>query len=726
MNIKTLFLTTSCLLLVAVLGATEIKTASLTDTTQSSLARETATARHPQIIYWVWDKDTPKDDQFFGKLDRIAAKTPFSHVSIYLHNGFGFNDPARVKPDLAKAVARAHQLDLKIIVSPYFPAHSPAELKGRLSGMVLDNEAVLDSSGGAAIEVRAEALRDKKPAASNLLKAYTFRKTGEGCYDPATLRELSPSGLQVVNEGPDVVRIIVNAGASRAGETVLVLTRHDYPYGDLFSDFWPEQFKKMLDTWADIPFDGVALDEFRYLSLNWGKTFRGRWYSEPMAKAYRERFNRSLEEDLFANRYAPEGQPGIRAAAINRYFDLLSPRPGEIDRFYMEYSRKLFGPDIFQGFHNTWHNTLDYDEVWGTGANWWNLDRAYGQTDETLPMPIRLGVGAAYPKPIFYNMFYSEIARKKKLDERDSYIEEAVANAQINGRVNYLGLDQPSEWGIPFDDALLERIGRLERRIRLLNAFNGPRPDTHLLVLFGFPSLVNWFPNAAVRSIHDINRSLGIEKKAADLWKAGIPSAVMSSTVIDSGKLTLRSDGKPTINGHVFDKVIFIGPEYSKPTTLDLLRKFVDAGGKLILDGEATHGFDGNPIGADYAVIAKAAVARDATPASVAKLGLVNDWPKDGSRLEDGSVLMVDRATIETDEPHTFSFRIGRHEFTVIASGVMAFKATPDGQPQKLAAARFVSLSRDGQTILSRETPVDIAVEWTDGGPHSLSAALGL
>jgi hypothetical protein len=676
-------------------------------------------------VYWVWDS-VPKGDSHLKELERIAAMTPFTHVSVYLHNGFGFDDPEKVKPALARAVARTHELGLKVILSAYYPGHSPKNLNGRLSGMVLDHEATLDGNGTATIEARAEPLREKKPAATSLLKAYAFRKTGEGSYDPATLRELSGEAVQVTPLGPDAVSIKVKQDARHAGETVFVLTRHDYPYGDLFSDFWPEQFGKMLDTWADIPLDGIALDEFRYLSLPFGKPFSGRWYSEPMAKAYRERFDRSLEEDLFANRYAPEGQPGVRAAAINRYFDLMAPQPGKVEHALFEHARKLFGKDIFVGFHNTWHNGVSGDEVWGTGANWWNIDRAYPQMDETLPFPMRLGIGAAYPQPVFYNMFYSELARKKKLDERGSYTGDAFLNAQINGRVNYCAINQPKDWGNPIDDELLQRIGRTEERVRLLNLFDGPRPDTRILVLFGFPSLVNWFPNPAARSQHDINNSLGIERKADTLWKAGIPCAFMSSTVIDSGKLTLNAKGQPTIQGHTFDAVVFIGPEYSKPGTLEFLKKFTDGGGKLILDGEATRGFDGNPIGSDYAAIAKAAIARECTPAAVAKFGIVQDWPKEGSRLEDGSVLMVDRATWESDDPHTFSFRIGPHEFTVVASGLMAFKATPDGQPQKLAAARFVSLARDGQILLRRDTPADTVVEWTKDGLRSLSPALSL
>jgi hypothetical protein len=701
-------------------------------TAQPASAKSAASTRPPgqvpQILYWVWNSpESVKDDRYLEKLETVAAKTPFTHVSIYMHNGFGFNSPAKIKPALAKAVARAHQLGLKIIVSAYFPAHSPTELKGRLSGMILDNEATLDDKGHAAIEVRAEALREKKPVASTLLKAYAFRKTSEGFYDPASLRELGSDALKMTGLGPDGLRIEVDQGAGHAGETLFVMTRHDYPYGDLFSDFWPEQFGKMLDTWADIPIDGVALDEFRYLTLNWGKPFHGRWYSDPMAAAYRERYKRPMEEDLLAYRYAPEGSPDVRAAAINRYFDLLAPRPAEVDRTFMEYARKLYGPDIFLGFHNTWHNGMAGDEIWGTGANWWGLDREYGQLDETCCEPVRLGVGAAYPKPVFYNMFYSEIARKKKLEEPGSYIREAVAEARLNGRVNYLGLDQPAEWGVPLDAPLLERIGRVERRIRLLNEFNGPRPDTRLLVLFGFPSLANWYPNEASRSIQDINASLKVEEKASALWRAGIPSAVMSSTVIDSGKLTLGADGRPTINGHTFDAVAFIGPEYSKPSTLAFLKNYVDKGGKLLLDGEATRGFDGKPIGPVFGDIAKAAVARDVTPASATKLGLAKDWPAEGSRLEDGSVILVDGATIETNEPHEFAFTIGGHHYKVVASGLVAFKASSEGKdgkegnPEKLAAARLVSLSRDGTTLYAPPQPADTAIEWTPAGIRPLT-----
>jgi len=110
----------------------------------------------------------------------VAARTPFTHVAIYMLNGFGFDSPAMVKQALAKAVQRAHRLGLKIIVSPYYPSHASSGLKGRLSGMIVDNEVVLDDKGRAVIEVRAGQLREKKPVSSSLLKAYAFRKTAEG------------------------------------------------------------------------------------------------------------------------------------------------------------------------------------------------------------------------------------------------------------------------------------------------------------------------------------------------------------------------------------------------------------------------------------------------------------------------------------------------------------------------------------------------------------------
>jgi len=143
-------------------------------------------------------------------------------------------------------------------------------------------------------------------------------------------------------------------------------------------------------------------------------------------------------------------------------------------------------------------------------------------------------------------------------------------------------------------------------------------------------------------------------------------------------------------------------------------------GGKLLLDGEATRGFDGNPIGPVFDDIAKAAVARDVTPASAGKLGLTKDWPAEGSRLEDGSVILVDGGTIETDEPHEFTFTIGSHHYKVVASGLVAFKASPEGNPEKLAAARLVSLSRDGTNIYAPPQPADTAIAWTSSGIQTL------
>lgn len=667
----------------------------------------------PHILYWIWTPSTIKDDGFLKDLDRVAAKSPFSLVAVYLHGGFGFNDPEAVKPALAKAVKHAHELGLKLMVSPYYPGHSPDHLKGRLHGILLDGETTLDVNGAGTLEVKAETQSNLKPASSSLVKAYTFRKTGEGTYDPTTLHELKEGEIIVTPVDTDALQIKVKPDALRAGQTLFTMSRHDYAYGDLFTDFFPEQFKKMLDTWAEIPLDGVALDEFRYLTLNKCRPFHGRWYSQPMANAYKEHYGRPMEEDLLAYRYVPEGHPEQRAAAINRYFDLLCQRPAEIDRFVMEYARKLFGPGTFKGFHNTWHNRLVGDEIWGTGANWWGLDRDYGQLDEQCCAPVRLGVEVAYPKPVFYNMFYNK--------KPDAYFDEAVSCARINGRVHYLGLNQPAEWGIPMDDAFLERVKKVEDRIRLLNLFDGSRPDTKLLVLFGMPSLANWFPDATARSDYDINKSLKSEEKVMALWKAGIPCALLSTTLIDSGKLMLNKEGKPTINGHTFDAVVFIGPEYSKPSTLAFLKNYVDRGGKLLLDGKATRGFDGKPVGADAGAIAKAAVARDATPASVAKLGLSQDWPKEGCRLEDGSVMLADRSTIETDEPHEFSFTIGKHQYKALASGVLAFKESPDGKPLKLIAARLVSLSRDGDNLYAPKTPSDTAIEWTTSGIRPLT-----
>lgn len=114
--------------------------------------------------------------------------------------------------------------------------------------------------------------------------------------------------------------------------------------------------------------------------------------------------------------------------------------------------------------------------------------------------------------------------------------------------------------------------------IRLLNRFNPAAPDLPLLVIFGMPRLLNWYPNESDRNNMDLNESLQIEEKVRALWNAGYRCAVVPSDLIDNGMLKLDTQGRPVIHGHTFHAIIYLYPEYAKPSTLSFLDAYVEHG----------------------------------------------------------------------------------------------------------------------------------------------------
>ena len=71
-------------------------------------------------------------------------------------------------------------------------------------------------------------------------------------------------------------------------------------------------------------------------------------------------------------------------------------------------SREIFGKDIFNGIHNTYHNSLINDEIWANGIGWWSAPRAYGQTDEKTHTATQMGVAMAHSMNAMYNQYYDK------------------------------------------------------------------------------------------------------------------------------------------------------------------------------------------------------------------------------------------------------------------------------------------------------------------------------
>jgi hypothetical protein len=352
------------------------------------------------------------------------------------------------------------------------------------------------------------------------------------------------------------------------------------------------------------------------------------------------------------------------------------------------------------------------DDAWRVGFNWWSIPREYGQSDENWPMPQCMGLSVVHPEPITIDQLYSH--------DMNNFIEKAFRDAPFDGRVDYHGWnDHTNTWGI--DLAQTTRYAPIrdaELKIRLLNQFDPAAPKLSVLIVFGMPALIDWFPNESARSPWDINGKLGIEEKALATWRAGYPCALLPSDFIDNGQITFDADLHPVVNGHRFDALVFLDPQYSKARTFRFLDRYTRAGGKLMLDGTATRNFQGKEIADQFQKISARATVTGFDIARLPELGAQTNSLTDGGFLEDGSVIFSDYTSWQNHEAKPFSVELSGHQFSGSFLGVCALKAGADGNIEKFACGGFTELKRDGKTIFSLDHPADIVVRRSRQGGY--------
>jgi hypothetical protein len=313
-------------------------------------------------------------------------------------------------------------------------------------------------------------------------------------------------------------------------------------------------------------------------------------------------------------------------------------------------------------------------------------------------------------KNVMYNMYYKKditvIAKK------------ALTDLRYGIRTHYHAINDVQGWGVSVDklDAL-KLINPVENAARLLNRFNPSFPDIKLLILFGIEKQVNWFPDTACRNLNDINACLDIEKKAKEVWDAGYLNALIPADMIEDGKLTLNKNGKPTINGHVFDAILFLYPEYAHQKTLQFLTQYVAKGGKLMTEGQVHLDFDGKPLDDRWKKIASKAVATTYSLSNIEKLGVIKNGLDDGAKNEDGSYTFTNPDGLITGK--TANFRIAQNGkiFKGNYSALAAIKTDKTGRLEKLAATGMSELTCGDKTILKLSKPADVYLEWKQGRP---------
>jgi len=670
---------------------------------------------YPELVYWFVTPETLQPERYQQDIQHIARDTEFDFPFLTARNGVNFF----TQPDARKAVAGivndAHRNGLRI--------GATFELQGVDSfrkfsfddeqTVIGDAEGTLDAHGHAVIESTVK-LRSLAPLKTELLRVFVFRTTAGGEYDPTTLANLTAQAKSDLPQ-PGSIKVTLDLGPKYAGQTAFVLAATWFNALDLFSDAYSRWVRDAINQYRGVPFDGTALDEFGYMKLPiapgtvWRSHFGGRAFSARFQQAT----GMPLVQAIFNTRYAPTGHPEVRIRAINRYWESLRKGPLGIEQQFYNGSRQVFGAKTFAGIHDTFHNHLTNDEAWATGINWWRIPRQYGMSDEDLSLPLRMGLLVSHPGNIMYDQFYGwDIHR---------FAQKALNDARFDARIHYHGYNDTGRWGVDLSTApFLSKINPVEQKIRLLNRFDPAAPDLPLLVVFGMPALLNWYPDESARNNYDVNGSLHIEEKVQAIWDAGYRCAVVPSDLIDNGSLKLDAKGRPILNGHTFRAVIYLYPEYSKRTTLAFLDEYTRRGGALMLEGNATREFDGTRVDTVFNAIAARARVKGFNVGKIADLGIEKSPLRDlGGELEDGSVILTDLDSLETGQPKAFSIDVNGHQFSGAYIGVFALKASPAGRILKLACGGCQSLSRDGRQILHLDSAADLVVTQTPGGAYN-------
>ena len=661
-------------------------------------------SRHPKIQYWFWDKKTVEDENYLKHIDVIAENSDFDLIMMTERGDLNFWE-AELKPLFVKTVEYAHSKGIKVGLQlwPRGFRH-PTEMGWEdATALVTEYEEVFC---GDRLKINAigKSVRSKEksvPIKSELLYAVAFKKTGDGFYQKDSLTDITALAMVKEKENSEALEISFDV-EGLDGYTAYVMVAHYYTYGDMFGDFYINDYKKIMDFYKDIPFDGFGLDEFKNLQIlpPWEiESFRERMYSKAFNSYFKEQTGSDLIKTMFEMRYCEDGNDEIRIRAINSYFDIFRHSTLRIEKFVADYAKKSFGEDIFIGVHDTYHNNLQNDEIWTTCCNWWEIPRRYAQTDEDITYPVRMGIACGCPENIVYDMFFHR--------DEEAFFKKAVRDARFNTRIHYHAIND-RHWGVDTGSAdFLKKIDKIERKITLLNCFDPALPKMELLAVFGFPALCNWYPDISARNKYDINDKLDIMERVDRLWKAGYLNALAPSDAVADGRITMK-DGKFDYCGHKFDKLLYLYPEYSKIEVKRFITTAANDGYEIKIIGDYTHSFDGKR---DSLNLDKSFFL-DENSDIPREMKLTKNTIENGCILEDGSVIISDYDSVMNDSYCSYTFLLNGCKYEAEFKGTFALKTDKDSNIQKLAAGNLKFLKKDGMVVISLSGENDYIKEY--------------
>ena len=633
----------------------------------------------PNALLWIFESYDLKNKRYLKDLEFIKENMSVNYVVVSVRNGVQLQNLQQCHGVMQELVARAHELGLKVALhftdskgfynsifqTNNIPAVDQVELfpipdPKKAAALVNDVELVTDENGFAEYTFTPQWARKKiMPIYSEIVRAYAFDKTADGFYAPDSLCEVTDR-IVITESRTHQMSFEIDLGKEQANRNVFVMVAQYYNYPSM-AEAWGEM-KGLIDAYADIPLDGVQLDEYGYLFLNTadlGSDFRGRHYSVGMSRYYRNELGQELERLLFDMRYAPQGEEAVRIRAINTYFETLRVFPLEVEKKVYAYAKERFGDQAYVNCHNTFHNSLESDEIWRTACNWWDIPRDFGHTDENIGFPVRWGVMLACRNPIMIDMYYSK--------KSETHYKHIIEGAPYNCREFHHAFND-FYWGSSFTEPeFLKNIRLLDDAVATLNDFQTVYPKMDLLVVYGAAAQNNWYPNVEARSKWDIDGTLHIQKKCDRLWADGYRCALVPDYAIEDGRIT-QKDGKVSFGGQEFDGCLFLYPKYAKKETYAFLNRLHRDGGRVAVCGASGVDFYGQ------AVELTAPHFEEFAEDIPARIGCLRSGIEGGCVYNDNSFSLVGDGLL-TQEPTEFAFTLDGKRISGKHTGLLAYRA---------------------------------------------------
>ena len=571
---------------------------------------------YPQILYWKWNDEMLEEGLMEAKVQDIIDRSCFTDIYVAPHSMFTrestltgsiMHEKIKKLNEILNKNGRRLIMDIDIRREPGVYAKISNELSYFVSQMDVD----LDADGKAFVEIPKNTyapprrVEDDSYVAvadynfvDSILGAYAVDMVSEGVFKKDTFTNIIDK-VELSSEG-DQSYLTIDAGKENANRHCYFFVSYCIRMPDWMSEEFLQGEQVMIEALNDIPLSGVCLDEWGLSVFMQNGYSMGLYYSRGMVEKYEKYCGRKFLDDLPYFYYSPEGELDKSIRTVNAYFDVIRQQTVKGEQTLYDLTKKYFGKDAFVGCHPTWWGSKFslLLEGFHNGLNWWEVPRDYAQTDEVVSIPIRNSMARLCPKPVWYNMWYSQ----RTLDIK-TYFTETWTNARFGGRTHHLGYEcyEPGVVLTLKEEGRLEQISEMEEQIKKLNSFQKALPDARVLCLFGMQSYLNWhYSNHGKTTISSkLSNYTDPLKFSNILFDKNVLHDFTPTSEIDRGTLKLEGD-KVVYNGHTYDAVIVINPDGCSKSVIDFIDNYAEKNGNLIVIGSINRLDDGTEISHEF------------------------------------------------------------------------------------------------------------------------------